>query len=182
MKGVINKGIHDFVNNTFGEEAWENVKKRAKCDEPFFAVSEDYPDAMTFALAQAASDVTGLCLDDVLVEYGKFWIGNTAIEIYPSYFNIAGSTSRDFLRNMDKVHEHVTRSIANAKPPHFEYEELEDGRLLMHYRSERGLCRVLQGLILGVGLHFGEDLQVRETACKHAGAPHCTMEVTFLGK
>jgi predicted hydrocarbon binding protein len=181
VKGVINKGIQDLVEAKFGADTWEKVKRKAHCDEPFFAASEDYPDEMTLALTQAASDLSGLSLDNVLVEFGKFWVSNTGKETYTAYFNMAGSTPKSFLMNLNKVHEHVTRSIANAKPPRFEYEELEDGRLLMHYQSERGLCQVLRGLILGVGLFFDEDLEVREIACKHEGAPRCTMEVSFLG-
>jgi hypothetical protein len=81
---------------------------------------------------------------------------------------------------MDKVHKQATKNILNATPPRFEYEELPDGRLLMHYRSERKLCSVLRGLILGVGIYFNEKLQVMETACMNNGSPRCTMEVTFL--
>jgi hypothetical protein len=69
--------------------------------------------------------------------------------------------------------------MSNASPPRFEYEETDDGRLLMHYHSPRGLCPVLRGLILGVGLHFGDELQVEESACTQQGDPHCTMEVRF---
>ena len=60
----------------------------------------------------------------------------------------------------------ATRNIAGAVPPRFDYEELPDGRLLMHYHSQRGLCPVLRGLILGVGLYFNQEVQVKETAAK----------------
>ena len=181
MKGIVNKGIQELVEAKFGAEAWEKVKTLAKCEEPFFSASEDYPDQMTLDLANAASEVSGLPLETVLVEFGKFWVPNTGAESYPTFFKLAGKTAREFLLNMDKVHKHVTKNILNAKPPSFEYEELPDGRLLMHYRSERRLCAVLRGLILGVGIHFDEELQVKEIACVNNGDPQCTMEVIFHG-
>ncbi len=179
MKGVINKGIQELVEAKFGAEAWDKVKEMAKCKEPFFSTSEDYPDQMTLDLANAAAEVSGLPLETVLVEFGKFWVSNTGIESYPTFFKLAGKTAREFLLNMNKVHKQVTKHIRNARPPIFEYEELPDGRMIMHYRSDRKLCAVLRGLILGVGIHFGEKLQIKKTSCMNNGDPQCTMEVSF---
>jgi len=179
MKGVINKGIQELVEAQFGAEAWEQIKTRAGCEEPFFAASEDYPDELTLALVQAASEVSGLPAETLLVEFGKFWVPHTGKESYPTFFRLAGSSPRQFLLNMDRVHQQVTRNVRHAAPPRFTYEDLPDGRLLMHYHSKRGLCAVLRGLILGVGIYFDQELQVREIACQHQGASHCTMEVIF---
>jgi len=179
MKGIINKGIQEMVEAKYGRETWERIKSLAGCEEPFFAISLDYPDEMTLALVKAASEVSGLPMETVMIEYGKFIVPNTLKKNYPTYFALGGSSPREFLLNMDRVHEETTRSVSNAVPPRFEYEELPDGRLLMHYNSKRGLCTVLRGLILGVGLIFNQDLQVQEIACMHNGDQRCTMEVTF---
>jgi len=179
MKGIINKGIQELVVEKFGTEAWEKVKSLAGCDEPFFAISNDYPDETTVALVKAASEVSGLPMETVMIEYGKFIVPNTLKEQYPTYFQLAGKSPREFLLNMDRVHEHVTRSISKSVPPRFEYEQLPDGRLLMKYKSKRRLCAVLHGLILGVGILFNQELGVRETACMHKGDTQCIMEVTF---
>jgi predicted hydrocarbon binding protein len=179
MKGIINKGIQEMVEDKYGAEAWERVKSLAGCEEPFFAISLDYPDEMTVALVKAASEVSGLPAETVMLEYGKFMVPNTLKKYYPTYFKVAGSSPREFLLNMGRVHEHVTKSISGAIPPRFDYEDLPDGRLLMHYFSERRLCTVLRGLILGVGMFFNQQLNVRETACMLKGDRQCTMEITF---
>ena len=179
MKGIINKGVQELVEAKFGAEVWEKVKELAKCEEPFFSTSHDYPDQMTMDLVNAVSEVCGLSLEAVLVEFGKFWVLNTGPQTYPTFFKLAGKSAREFLLNMNKVHEQVTKSVNNAVPPNFEYEELPDGRLLMHYRSKRRLCAVLRGLIMGVGIYFDEELHVKEIACVSSGGSQCTMEVTF---
>jgi hypothetical protein len=179
MKGVVNKGIQELVESQFGSEKWEKIKSMAGCDEPLFSISEDYPDKMTFDLAGAASEVLGLPLETVLVEFGKFWVMNTGKSSYPTFFKLVGSSPREFLLNMNRVHKQATRSIPNATPPSLLTEDLPDGRLLMHYKSERNLCPVLRGLILGVGLYFNQELQVKETACMKKGDSQCTMEITF---
>ncbi len=60
MKGVINKGIQELVEEKFGLEAWEEVKRRAGCHEPFFATHREYPDEMTADLVEAAAGALGL--------------------------------------------------------------------------------------------------------------------------
>jgi heme-NO-binding protein len=80
---------------------------------------------------------------------------------------------------MNRVHKTVTRSIPNARPPHLDCEELPDGGMLIHYSSERRLCPVLHGLILGVGVLFNQELQVREIGCMLKGEARCTFEVRF---
>ncbi len=179
MKGIINRGIQEMVEASYGTEIWENIKCLAGCEEPFFAVSLDYPDGMTFALVKAVSDVSGMPVETVLAEYGKYVVQHTLKKHYPTYFTLAGASPREFLLNMDRIHSEATRGVSGAIPPRFTYEELPDGRLLMRYNSQRGLCAVLRGLILGVGLLFGQELRVRETTCMHNGDPQCTMEVTF---
>jgi predicted hydrocarbon binding protein len=179
MKGVVNKGIQELVESKFDSEKWEKIKSLAGCNEPFFSISEDYPDKMTLDLASSASGVLGIPIDILLVEFGKFWIMNTGKTSYPMFFKLAGSSPREFLLNMNRVHKQVTKSIPNATPPVFIFEELPDGRLLMHYKSERGLCSALFGLILGVGMYFNQELKLIETSCMKKGDTKCTMEITF---
>lgn len=179
MKGVINKGIQELVTEAFGAEAWGEIKRRAGCEEPFFSASRDYPDAMTLDLVAAVAEVSGLSADAILERFGRFWVPNTGARAYPQLYAMAGRTAREFLLNLDRVHQHVTRSIENAAPPRFSYDELPDGRLRLHYSSGRRLCAALRGLILGVGEHFDERLEVRELRCMKDGHDDCVMEVSF---
>jgi len=179
VKGVINKGIQDLVEGRFGRQAWNEIKARAGCKEPLFAVCEDYPDEMTRDLAAAAADVLRMPLAAVMKEFGRSFVTVTLKASYPAVLALAGRSAREFLLNLNRIHDTVTRSLPGACPPRFTYEEHPGGRLLMHYHSRRGLCAALEGLILGVGELCGDSLEVREVVCIEAGAPHCIMEITF---
>ena len=69
MKGIINKGIQELVVEKFGAEAWEEVKSLAGCDEPFFAISSDYPDQTTVDLVEAASNISKIPVETLMIEY-----------------------------------------------------------------------------------------------------------------
>lgn len=61
---------------------------------------------------------------------------------------------------MDHVHTAVTKRLADARPPRFEYEWKDNQTLIMHYKSPRGLIDFMVGLIKGVGKYFEKDLKV----------------------
>jgi len=179
MKGVVNKGIQEFVEGRFGVDAWDEIRRAAGCDEPSFSPSLDYPDWVTVDLVAAAAQCLRLSPDETMREFGKHWISSTGKDAYPSLYALAGTSPREFLRNMDRVHRQATVSIPGARPPSLRVEDLPDGGLAMHYVSERRLCPVLHGLILGVGLHFHQTLAVEEIQCMRNGDPECVFEIRF---
>jgi len=179
VKGVINKGIQDLVEARFGAEAWQETKAKAGCEEPIFAVCNDYPDEMTRALVASAAEVLQIPVEAVLKEFGRTFVTCTLKTCYPAVMALSGPTTRDFLLDLDRIHDAVTRNTPGAAPPRFTYEERPEGRLRMHYHSNRGLCATLEGLILGVGDLFGETLAVEEVACVKNGDPDCIFEISF---
>ncbi len=179
MKCVINRGMQDLVEAKYGTDAWEEIKMLAGCDELFFVIGEDYPNQRILGLVEAASNVAGLSGDEVLVELGKHWVLNTGKQNYPAYYSLAGASPRDFVLNLDRLQFDVAAGGNGRGAPRFRYEELSDGKVLVHYHSTCGFCAVLRGVIQGVGLLFNQEIGVRETGCKEKGKSHCTMEVTF---
>jgi len=75
----------------------------------------------------------------------------------------------------------ATRSISGAVPRRFEFEELPTGRLHMRYHchSDRKLCALLRGLILGIGDLFQQLAQVDDIARTDRGHSHCIKEIAF---
>ena len=179
MKGVINKGFQELVEAKLGAEAWERVRRAADCNESFFAIGEEYPDELTTSLARAAASEAGRPLDEILREFGRYWVLNTGRKYYPTFYILTGGSPRDYLVNMGRIFQKATLSPEGAVSAELEYESDADGRLRIHFRSPQGLCSVLKGMIEGVGSLYDETLQVRETACMSQGDPCCTMEVTF---
>lgn len=179
MKGIINKGIQELVELRFGSPAWEAICREIQWDEPSFATTWDYPDRLTVDLVTAVAEYSGLTPDAVMVEFGKHWISNTGKASYPALYALAGDNARDFLKGMHRVHRQVTLLIPNAGPPKLLTEDLPDGGVAIHYVSNRKLCPVLHGLILGVGIYFGQQLDVQETRCTRHGDPECVFEVRF---
>ncbi len=178
MKGVINKGIKEMIETLYGIDKWEEVRKNAGCEEIFFSATEDYPDDLTMRLFKSASEALSMSVEDVMIEFGKFWINETGRKTYPQIFQLGGKDARNFLRNMDRIHLQATRSIPDAAPPRFEYDDLSDGRLAMHYFGRKETIPMLKGLVLGVGIYFNQDIEIEEKYGMRDGAS-CTIILKF---
>ncbi|MFG0256074.1 MAG: heme NO-binding domain-containing protein [Rhodopirellula sp. JB053] len=179
MKGVVNKGLQELVEHTHGEEAWETIRQVANCDVNSFWPAQDYPDELTIALFMATSRHLRVSPDEIMVEFGKFWINNTGKNVYPKMFALVGNNARDFLRRLDFLHQQATISLPGTRGFQLRSEELSDGGLRMFYTSDLPLCRVLHGLILGAGIHFNQTLQIQQVQCTRLGDPECAFDVHF---
>ena len=98
MKGVVNKGIQEWVEERFGVDKWDEIRSAAGYDEPSFSPSLDYPDQMTVDLVAATARFLGLSPDETMKEFGKYWVSNTGKHAYPSLYALAGRNPRELLR------------------------------------------------------------------------------------
>ena len=179
MKGVINKGVQELIEERFGQDAWDAIRAAAGNDEPSFSPSLDYPDQMTIDLVMAAAQQLNMSPDQVMIEFGKYWVTNTGKATYPTLYALAGDNARVFLTRIDRIHSQVTASVTGAHPPRLKAENLPEGDMRLHYGSQRRLCPVVHGLILGVGEYFSQDLSVNELNCMRRGDAECVFEVSF---
>lgn len=154
MKGTIAKCIEELVTSKFGAPKWKEVLKTAGfSDFKLFSTMEDVPDGEVIKLITAVSTVSGLPMTAVYEAFGEYWSTVYAPKVYGVYFSKAKST-REFLLSLDEIHVSMTKTIQNAHPPRFTYEQKGPNDLVMHYKSARGLVALMPGLIAGLGKHF----------------------------
>jgi len=77
------------------------------------------------------------------------------------------------------IHIEVHNLFPEASLPKFSYEDPGPDHLVMIYDSERHLCDLVEGLLVGVGRHFGQEIEFTQSLCTKRGDPHCRFEITF---
>ena len=180
MYGLVNSAVQELVCSKFGKDRWDEIRKRAGLDIEFFSRMSPYPDDLTYRLVGAASEVLDLPPDKVLEAFGEFWVLYTGKEGYGHLFSIAGNSLKDFLYNLDNLHTRVGQNFPQLQPPSFQFDDLGDSRLRMHYYSDRtGLCPMVFGLVRGLAERFHTDLSVEHTECQRQGADHCEFILTL---
>ena len=161
MYGLVNIAIRDLILGEHGPEIWDRILERAGVPHSTFVGMERYPDSMTYDLVGAASEVLGAPAEDLLRVFGEYWMTFTAEKGYGETLEFAGSTFREFLENLDEMHARISLSFPHLQPPSFDLEELEDGRLELHYHTDRpGLAPMVIGLLNGLAKRFGQEIDL----------------------
>ena len=161
MKGTIVKCLNEMIVDNFGEDKWQAiVKDVADMPKTILPIS-DVPDAKVMEVIQSTCKILEITLAQAADAFGDYWVNVYAQKYYASYFGRA-KTAKEFISNMDHVHDVMTKNMKNAAPPRFEYEWPSDNELIFHYKSKRGLIDIAIGCLKGVGKFFKEDIKIEK--------------------
>uniref|UniRef100_A0A1I8M4H5 Guanylate cyclase soluble subunit beta-1 n=2 Tax=Musca domestica TaxID=7370 RepID=A0A1I8M4H5_MUSDO len=126
-----------------------------------FLVRQIYDDEITYNLIGAAVEILNIPADDILELFGKTFFEFCQDSGYDKILQVLGATPRDFLQNLDALHDHLGTLYPGMRAPSFRCTE-KDGQLLLHYYSERpGLEHIVIGIVKAVAskLH-GVDVEI----------------------
>ena len=180
MYGLIHKAIRGCLQNAYGAESWARVAARSGVDSSDFLSFESYPDEVTVGLLVTASEELERPLPELLRDFGRYWVLNTARVEYGPIFEFGGADFIEFLDNLDAMHEQVALSFSNLQQPSFAVEKKNDGRIILHYESIRdGLSDFVIGLIEGLSEHFSQPVKVQLIEARADGAHHDVFEVSL---
>lgn len=160
MKGTIAKCLQEMVIDNFGQEKWEKTLTNAGMNPATkFLTIADVEDEAVMKVFQSATKTLGITWLQACDAFGDYWVNVYSKKLYNHYLT-KYDNSKDFIMGMDKLHISVTNSMANARPPRFEFEWPDEKNLIMHYKSDRNLIDLLVGLAKGVGKYFNDNLKV----------------------
>lgn len=182
MKGVVFNLLEAFVVENWGEEAYEEILDLCplQTKEPFVGPGT-YPDVDLFTIATTAADRVGVSLPVALRAFGRFAFPHLAGK-FPAYTEEA-KDAKAFLLGVDSViHVEVRKLMPEAVTPKFGYSgDVEDG-LNIRYESTRKLCYFMEGLLDGLGDHYGSQVTHEQATCMHEGADHCDFVIHFAAE
>ncbi|KAJ6640086.1 Guanylate cyclase soluble subunit beta-1 [Pseudolycoriella hygida] len=101
--------------------------------------------------------------DDILELFGKTFFEFCQDSGYDKILQVLGATPRDFLQNLDALHDHLGTLYPGMRAPSFRCTEEIDGSLILHYYSERpGLEHIVIGIVKAVALKLhGVDVDIK---------------------
>ncbi|XP_020811245.1 guanylate cyclase soluble subunit beta-1 [Drosophila serrata] len=171
MYGFVNYALELLVLKHFGDEIWEKIKKKAMVSmEGQFLVRQIYDDEITYNLIGAAVEILNIPADDILELFGKTFFEFCQDSGYDKILQVLGATPRDFLQNLDALHDHLGTLYPGMRAPSFRCTE-KDGELLLHYYSERpGLEHIVIGIVKAVASKL-HGVEVEIDIVKRKGEP-----------
>ncbi len=180
MYGLVNKAVEEMARAASGDEGWERIRRRAEVEEQAFIGMTAYPDDITYRLVGAASAELGISPEEVLVAFGEHWVRYTAEQGWGPVLASAGDTLPEFLLGLDALHARVRLMMPALRPPSFRCTDVQETSLVLHYYSPRdGMAPMVLGLLRGLGVRFGVDVETVHAAVKEQGADHDEFLVTW---
>jgi len=183
MQGVIYKSIEDLVISAHCADTWATILQKAGVDDPAFVGISRYPDELAGRIIGAASSVLGVPPEDIMRAFGRHWTNHTAPTYYGDLMAFAGTSFIEVVNNLDQMHARVSLVFPNYKPPSFRCEAVADGKIRLHYRSERkGMGPVVEGMLIGLGDRFGLTVEVVPERLRDDGHDHDQFIVTYKAR
>lgn len=163
MYGIVNRAVEELIIERFGIDKWEEIKQKAGFNSEGFMTLKPYPDALTFKLVGAASEILNVPADTLLEAFGEYWILYTAEKGYGEMLNLAGDSFPSFLKNLNMLHGRVSNLMPELAPPQFECRNEKENSIELIYRSHRnGMIPMLYGLIKGLAKRFNKEVVIEE--------------------
>ena len=180
MKGSVFNALQEFVETNHGLEAWDTMLNTLDLpSQGIYTSSIKYDDSEMFSIVTYYCEALNVPASDLLRTFGEFLFVKL-MPMAPSEAKQAPSLHA-FLYMVDNlIHVEVKKLYADSNLPEFDYADQNDQHLTMIYRSERKLCHLSEGLILGAAKHFGEQVSISQSKCCHEGDDACHIEVRFL--
>lgn len=178
MKGMVFNIFESLVEEKFGDDMLEEIYDQAELsnDVPPFVGPLSYPDSYLFSMIGVLSEKTGLPVNDLVYEFGRYTFP-VFVKNFPDLFDNV-ETCFDFLKDVDNIHEiEVKKIFEEAIPPRIMFTYIDESRATVKYFSERKLCRMFEGLLEELAAYCEESLALTHTECMHNGAPECVYEI-----
>ena len=180
MYGIVNQAIQGLVQENFGNESWQAIKKLTGIENEYFLSNESYEDDITYELVAVASEVLQLSTTEILRSFGEYWILKTGYERYGDLMKAGGANLFDFICNLPNFHGRIMLIYPNLSPPEFVVEKIGNDELKLHYYSSRqGLTEFVFGLLQGLSKMFNEPVEIVYDGGEHKDVWHDVFKIKF---
>lgn len=155
MKGAIFKLLEDFVDHTYGPDAFEELVDATDLEtaEPFVGPG-NYPASDLLALVGTAVTTHQIEVEVLLRAFGTHSFAALANSVPTLLEGLDNPHS--FLLNLETViHTEVRKLDPEASPARFTAVEKGPGVLILNYESEFGLFALVEGFLDGLADWYG---------------------------
>jgi len=161
MYGLIHRSVRDMVIAGYGNERWNRILLDANASEEHFMSMQPYDDSVALALVGSACKELNQQPGALLEAFGRHWIEDTVKKSYANLLKSYGDNLWDFLKNLNFMHDRISTTFPAYRAPMFELEPLSDSVARLLYTSTRqGLAPFVVGLLRGLAVEFGDELDI----------------------
>lgn len=176
MHGIVHKTLKEHVQENVDAVSWDEVVNWAELEPKLYLPVSHYPDEEATAVFEALAAMTGETEAAVQRAFGRS-LGPELLNTFKAHVRDDWRT-REVLLALETVYDRVGAQDEESDLPEVA-TGADDGAVVVTYRSERALCSVARGVVLGIADHYDDDVEVSESTCTREGDDRCTLRVEF---
>uniref|UniRef100_A0A4W6EUZ5 guanylate cyclase n=1 Tax=Lates calcarifer TaxID=8187 RepID=A0A4W6EUZ5_LATCA len=152
--GFINSCLQSLVIEKFGQEMWDKLSSLPGAQDHFMTYTV-YDDILTVGLVEEACSLLDVSADVFLKLFGEHFFSFCKQAGYDTMLRTLGGDLIEFIGNLDALHSYLALSYQEMNAPSFRVEMTDDGKMLLHYYSDRkGLYHIVPGIMEAVAREF----------------------------
>lgn len=178
MHGLIANQLRSFVVTHQSRDAWNAAVRAAgsRLPEDPVRLSARPADEDILAVVAALAAASGITVDALLEDFGAFLAGGL-LRVY-SPLVPSGWRTLDVVEHAEEhIHTAVRLRDPSAGPPYLTARRVSPLEVHVEYTSARKLCRLAEGIVRGLSMHFGEATTMHQPECMLRGDARCLIEV-----
>ncbi|GAA6216177.1 guanylate cyclase soluble subunit beta-2-like [Lates japonicus] len=154
MYGFINSCLQSLVMERFGQDMWDKLSSLPGAQDHFMTYTV-YDDILTVGLVEEACSLLDISADVFLKLFGEHFFSFCKQAGYDTMLRTLGGDLIEFIGNLDALHSYLALSYQEMNAPSFRVEMTDDGKMLLHYYSDRkGLYHIVPGIMEAVAREF----------------------------
>lgn len=175
MKGLIFTEFLEMVESKWGLSTVDSIIGNAGLpNKGSYTAVGTYPHGEMVRLVVALHEQIHVPVPELLKVFGECLFDSLSKNY--GYMMAGESDSLTLLQNIeDVIHVEVKKLYPESNPPMFDGERLDHHTLRLHYKSHRSMADVAEGLILGCGKFYKDELSIERIGSNKDGT-----EVSFL--
>ncbi|MBF0184814.1 MAG: heme NO-binding domain-containing protein [Magnetococcales bacterium] len=177
MHGIILLALEEYLQQQCGVDCLESLWLSANRVRQPLQADRTYPDAAASDLIQAAARQLQIPVVQFQESFGRYLsdglltLGRTMGLIRPEWRTL------DILEHLNTVILAPFSASNSTKLPNIRAYRLKYGEVSAVYLSERKLCGIFKGIVLGMAERFQEPIRIQERLCLRDGAPVCRLSI-----
>ena len=177
MHGLINRSLQCFVQETYGEARWIEVRRAADLAEADFEAMLTHDDAVTETAIDAAARVLGRRREGLLEDLGTFLVSHPSMGRVRRLLRYGGEGFTDFLHSLEDLPDRARLAVPEMALPPLRLEEIAGDAYRLTCAGDRaGLGHVILGALRAMADDYGA-LASLEPEDDRSGATAIRIEV-----
>lgn len=175
MHGIIHRSLKQYVVDRTSQEGWETVTDVADVETRLYLPVSQYPDEEVARILVTVSELTGHDEPTIQRDFGRYF----APQLLDTFDALVGRDwdALDAVEALDEIYPQVIDKEGDPDSVQISTRRSNGDTVVVHYRSTRRLCPMLEGIIEGIAGEYGEKIQIRKETPTREGLRHCELTV-----